>query len=97
MSDPVDQRQVLKQAFFDHLKREGTPKAHLATYGDYLDFLLAQLGPGDLMDLAPEVLYERALPALEKLDGDDVVETYLRLLEQFLEFWTERWEKMHAG
>lgn len=92
MDDP---RQLLKQTFLDHLASEGTPRAHLSTYAEYLDLLFRQLGESDLIELSPENLYQQALTAVELLDGDEVIETYLFLVEQFLEFWTDRWEKMH--
>lgn len=90
-----DDNQFVKQAFFEHLKREGYSTEHLEVYGEYFDFFLSRLGAARLMDLEPDVIYRAALTPVEELDGEEVIEAYLGLIELFIEFWSERWEAMH--
>jgi len=85
----------VKKAFFDHLKREGFTDEHLEAYDEYFDFFLEHVGEADLMDLGPEVIYRVALTSTGQLEGDDVIEAYLKLMEFFMEWWAERWEAMN--
>jgi len=85
----------IKKAFFDHLKRMGFTQEHIEVYDEYFDFFLDKIGEADLMDLEPEVVYRAALTSVERLDGEEVVEAYLQLIEYFMAFWAERWEAMH--
>lgn len=88
--DPI----IVKQTFFEHLRRQGFSEEHLAAYGPYFDFFLDQVKDLDLMELDPEEIYHRALAGVENLDGDDVIEAYLKLMEFFTAFWAERFEAM---
>ena len=90
-----DDNKFVKQAFFEHLKREGYVARHLEVYGEYFDFFLSRLGDGKLMDMEPDAIYRAALAPVEELDGEDIVEAYLCLIELFIEFWSERWSSMH--
>jgi hypothetical protein len=91
----MQDNQFVKKTFFEHLRRRGYTEAHLAVYDDYFEFLLQNLGAAKLMDLEPDVLYRAALAPVDRLDGEEVVEAYLVLLDLFMEFWGERWEAMH--
>ena len=93
----MDDNQFVKKAFFDHLGRQGFTAEHVAAFGEYFDFLVSHLGEAQLMDLGPEVIYRQAMPAAGELDGDDVIEAYVQLLQYFMEFWTERWDAMHPA
>lgn len=87
-------KSFVKQAFLDHLRRQGFSPDHLAAYAEYFDFFLSCFGPEKMMDLDPEALYTQAVQGVEQLDGEDVIDAYLELIELFIEYWTERWEKM---
>ncbi|HUT54299.1 MAG TPA: hypothetical protein VM658_13000 [bacterium] len=91
----MDDNQFVKKAFFDHLGRQGFTAEHLAAYGEYFDFFLSHLGAAKVMDLEPELIYRQALLSVNELDGEDVIEAYMQLLQYFMEFWSERWEAMH--
>jgi hypothetical protein len=89
--DPI----VVKQTFFEYLRRQGFSEEHLAAYGPYFDFFLDHVKEVNLLELDPEEIYHRALAGVEELDGDDVIEAYLKLMEFFTAFWAERFEAMH--
>jgi hypothetical protein len=91
----MDDNQFVKKAFFDHLSRQGFGAEHVEAYGEYFDFLLTHLGAAQIMDLEPEVIYRQALLSVNELDGEDVIDAYMQLLQYFMEFWGERWEAMH--
>lgn len=92
---PQDDNRAVKNAFFDHLLRQGFTPAHLEVYDEYFEFLAAGLGGHSIMNQPPERLYHRALALVEDLEGEDVVEAYLQLLEHFIAFWGERYEALH--
>ena len=92
---PQEDNQAVKKLFFDHLRRQGFTTAHLEVYDEYFEFLIAGLGDGSIMNLSPEKLYHRALALIEELEGEDVIEAYLQLLEHFIGFWAERYEVLH--
>jgi cytosine/adenosine deaminase-related metal-dependent hydrolase len=94
MADPKD-NYFIKKAFFDHMLRHGFTRAHVEAYGEYFDFFLARLGDAKLMDLPPHEVYQRAMAPVEELDGEEVVEAYLVLMERFMGYWAERYEAMH--
>ena len=87
-------RPVITKAFFDHLRREGVPEEHLAVYAEYFDYFLDRLGEAPLLESDPETLYQLGLAGVEDLDGEEVVATYFQVLQYFIEYWAERWEKM---
>ena len=89
-----DDNQSVKKFFFAHLTRQGFTDEHLAVYNDYFDFFLSHLGAAQIMDLEPEALYRVALVAVERLDGEEVIEAYLQMMEYFIEFWSDRWEAL---
>jgi len=91
----ADDNQFIKKAFFDHLLRQGFTGEHLEVYDEYFDFLLSRIGQAKVMDLEPEVIYRAVLESAGELDGDEVIEAYMQLMEFFMEYWTERWEAMH--
>ena len=93
--DERNDNQFVKRAFFEHLKREGYGARHLEVYGEYFDFFLARLGAVNLIDLEPDAIYRAALAPVEELEGEDIVEAYLTLIELFIEFWSERWSSLH--
>ena len=90
-----EDNQFVKKAFFDHLRRQGFTDEHIDVYDEYFDFLLSHIGAARLMDLEPEVIYRAVLESADELDGDEVIEAYMQLMEFFMEYWTERWEAMH--
>lgn len=92
---PSDDRQVVKKSFFEHLRRMGFSETHLEVYGGYFDFFLGRLGRAKIMDLDPEVLYHAVLVSVQELDGEEVIEAYMQLMEHFMSYWGERWEAMH--
>ena len=89
------ENQIIKQSFFDHLRRQGFGEELLAAYGPYFDFFLDHVKEVELLELDPEEIYHRALAGVEDLDGDDVIEAYLKLMEFFSAFWAERSEALH--
>jgi hypothetical protein len=91
----ADDNQFIKKSFFDHLLRQGFTREHLEVYDGYFDFLLSRIGQAKVMDLEPEVIYRAVLESAGELDGDEVIEAYMQLMEFFMEYWTERWEAMH--
>lgn len=91
----MSDNQFVKKAFFDHLRRQGFTDEHIEAYDDYFEFFLKHLGRADIMDLDPEVIYRASIAPVDQLDGDDVVEAYLQLMEYFMGYWAERWEAMH--
>lgn len=93
MAGPED-HQFIKKSFFDHLRRHGFTEEHLKVYDDYFNFFLDHLQGAALMELDPEEIYHLGLGSVEELEGDDVVEAYLKLLEIFTAFWAERWEAL---
>jgi hypothetical protein len=93
----TDDRPFLATAFFNHLRREGVPEDHLEVYREYFDFLIARLPGTELDEFDPETIYQPALAAADELEGEEVVETYFKVLQFFLEFWAERWEGLQAG
>ncbi len=92
MDDLPRDNSFIKDAFFAHLKRMGFTEEHIEVYDEYFDFFLEHLGEENLMDMEPERSYQAALAAIEELEGDDVVEAFLQLMEYFMGFWAERWE-----
>jgi len=91
----MQDNQFIKKAFFDQLRRQGFSEKHVEVYDEYFDYFLKQFGKARIMDLEPEVVYRNALAATERLDGEEVIEAYMQLMEYFIEFWSERWEAMH--
>ncbi|MFO8055755.1 MAG: hypothetical protein R6V10_00470 [bacterium] len=90
-----DDNGFIKKTFFAHLKRMGFTDEHLEVYDEYFDFFLDHLGGESLMEMEPERAYQAALASIEELDGEDVVEAFLELMEYFMGFWAERWELVH--
>ncbi len=91
----MEENAFVKKSFFEHLSRQGFTDAHVEAYDEYFDFLLEQMGDVKLMELEPEVIYRASMEAVGKLDGDDVIEAFLVMLEYFMAWWAERWEAMH--
>lgn len=91
----MNDNKFIKKAFFDHLLRQGFTREHTAVYDDYFDFFRGRLGQAQIMDLEPEAIYRVALASVDELDGDDVIEAYLEMMEFFMTYWSERWEAMH--
>jgi len=87
----TDDPQEIKQAFFEHLRKKNFTGEHLKVYDDYFEFFLSHLGEAKLSELEPQTIYQLALGHLEELDGEEVVEAYLQMLEYFTAFWAERW------
>lgn len=91
----MEDNRFVKKAFFDHLLRTGFTQEHVDVYHEYFDFFLEHVGQAKLMDLEPEVVYRVGLDTVQDLDGEDVVEAFLQLMEYFIGWWAERWEAMH--
>ncbi len=95
MEDTPRDNDFIKDTFFAHLKRMGFTDEHIEVYDEYFDFFLEQLGDETLMEMEPERAYQAALQAVDELEGEDVIEAFLELLEYFMGFWAERWELIH--
>jgi len=89
-----EDNKFVKKAFFDHLVRQGFTDEHLEVYHEYFDFFVSLFGAAKVMDLDPEAIYRVAMIGVEKLEGDEVIDAYLQLVEFFMEYWSERWENM---
>lgn len=91
----MDDNRFAKQAFFEYLLRQGLSQEHLRVYDDYFEFFLTRLGEQKILDLDPETIYHLSLGHVEELDGDEVIEAYLKLMEYFVAYWAERWQALH--
>ncbi len=89
-----DDNRFIKTAFFKHLERQGFTAEHLEAYEEYFDFFLDRLGGRGIMEVDPGTMYQVAFNSVEDLEGEEVVEAYLKLMEFFIEFWAERYESM---
>lgn len=92
--DNPGQNEMVKKSFFEHLRRQGYTEEHIEVYHEYFDFFISKLGAAKIMNLDPESIYRVALLGVEDLEGDDVIEAFLQMMESFVEFWAERWEAM---
>jgi hypothetical protein len=91
----IERNKVVKGPFYAFLERSGFGKDLIEDYDEYFDFFLDKVGDTPIMDLNPGEVYRVAFEAVEDLDGDEVIESYLKLMEYFIEYWAEKYEEMY--
>ena len=90
-----ERNKVVKGPFYAFLERSGFSKDLIEDYDEYFDFFLERVGDTPIMDLNPGEVYKTAFEAVEDLEGDEVIEAYLKLMEYFIEYWADKYEEMY--